>query len=491
MSMVSSITISTRQTTSISVSPPASPPYDSNQAEGSLSSDSDDSGKARGRKAARASSPKKDYDEERGLYRVGRSGRKSSREKLLEQELNTADPELSRPVVKVEDDDYGDKFIIRRFVKEGEEIEDDTQSNSSEDSQGKSVYEKKNVPPPRKISQPGNRIQSRQGKLFDQYEKDLTFESEEAAKQREVVRSSQPISHLKSTYNQTEDRKSKHREEAENELEEIRKSMQRRTTAQDEDSDDDRREPNEAVPDVKSRKSLSSIKDKFLAAAQGKRVATSSDSEDEEPTKPGQIDIVASPTGVGNAKDFFQRGNEWRPGTKEDARAEINSSSVSEAMNWCKKMESKRDDNYNYKPSVNKPKSSKVQDPQTLMAARRQKTYGDDDEVEAHISAKTDKSDIHSIDLAQIRSAKQGYEDLEARKAVQPSLVNRPSAKIIREDRVMETMEQHKRRTSEGDEQDEGHPNEDESHVDHNGVSNGYYESEISVGHSSIKITTH
>ena len=138
------------------------------------------------------------YDQERGLIHSGRSGKMSSRQRTLERELETEDPSLvasSDDALASSDDGLEDNFIPRKSKNKYYMVK-----SGSDSDQGGSIYEKKNVDPPRKKSEgAGNRVRSRTGELFSNYERDQSFDglSEE---ERGIEKPKTSVSILKAAY---------------------------------------------------------------------------------------------------------------------------------------------------------------------------------------------------------------------------------------------------------------------------------------------------
>ena len=84
---------------------------------------------------------------------------------------------------------------------------------------------------------------------------------------------------------------------------------------QNDDSDDDRGHT-EGTQDVLYRKSLSSIKDRFFAAASGRKVRSSSDSEEDTEDGDTKEQVIAPPQKVVDMKDQWQSRKSWHEKNK-------------------------------------------------------------------------------------------------------------------------------------------------------------------------------
>ena len=124
----------------------------------------------------------------------------SSRQRTLERELETEDPNLvasSDDALASSDDGLEDNFIPRKSKDKDKYY---MVKSGSDSDQGGSIYEKKNVEPPRKKSEgAGNRVRSRTGELFSNYKRDQSFDglSEE---ERGIEKPKTSVSILKAAY---------------------------------------------------------------------------------------------------------------------------------------------------------------------------------------------------------------------------------------------------------------------------------------------------
>lgn len=91
--------------------------------------------------------------------------------------------------------------------------------------------------------------------------------------------------------------------------------MQNRGMMEENGSDDDRGQ-SEGTQDVMYRKSLSSIKDRFFAAASGRKVRSSSDSEEDAEDGDTKEEVVAPPQRVVDMKDQWQSRKSWHEQNK-------------------------------------------------------------------------------------------------------------------------------------------------------------------------------
>lgn len=248
------------------------------------------------------------FDQERGLIHSGRSGKMSSRQRTLEQELNTEDPSAivsSDDALASSDDGLEENFIAREspetyyLVKEEKRDSDENGSGS--------IYEKKNIEPPRAKSQPaGKRVTSATGKLLDNYAKDQSFEN---LSDGDTDKPKTSVSVLKAAYAQkTVENKPLERYKVDEELEQIRFTMQNRGMMDEDDTDADR---GKVEHEVMYRKPLSSIKDRFFAAASGRKIRSSSDSEEEDATDNKKEEIVASSQRVVDIRSHWHEKGRW------------------------------------------------------------------------------------------------------------------------------------------------------------------------------------
>lgn len=255
------------------------------------------------------------YDQERGLIHAGKSGKMSSRQRTLEQELNTTDPSFvasSDDALASSDDGLEDSPIPRKSSETYYMVK---YKDDSEESGSGNVYEKKNIEPPRSKSEPaGNRVQSATGKLLDNYEKDQSFENLSDGDNVEKPKTS--VSVLKAAYSQKAvQSRPIERYKVDEELEQIRFTMQNRGMMEREEESDAGR--NQVETEVMCRKPLSSIKNKFFAAACGKKVESSSDSEDDgEEKKSKKEEIVASSQPVGDIRKQWHEKGKWEDRNK-------------------------------------------------------------------------------------------------------------------------------------------------------------------------------
>jgi len=470
MSKVASITISTksRQKSSSDLTPVSPTIYKIDdglqQRDGSeerpariASSDSEEDKHTR-RKSSGSSPERKlssqrhydTYDQERGLMHTGRSRKMSSKQRTLERELNTTGTShvSSRDDgLTSSDDGLEDSFIPRTssetyYMVKYRSDSDEGQSGSGSGSG--SVYEKKNIEPPRAKSQPtGNRVQSATGKLFDNYEKDQSFENHTDGGNIEKPKTS--VSVLKAAYSQKPvESKPVERYKVDEELEQIRYTMQNRGMMEGEE--DVGVERNHAEPEVMYRKPLSSIKDKFLAAASGRKIESSSDSEDDHAEKKNnKEDIVASSQPVVDIRKHWHEKGKWEDRKKVDAFEDIDASHVGSARSAFKQLENRRD----VISVVNKPRGNKISDPNSIMQERRHKTYGDESEVDGVIRHEgQDELATLQMDMDQIKAAKSTFKMIESPKEEQQTQVRRPSMKLIKEEDVSKTMNEHRRKVS-------------------------------------------
>ncbi|XP_065066970.1 uncharacterized protein LOC135692662 isoform X6 [Rhopilema esculentum] len=347
MSKVASITISAKSRTrsgSYDTSPtathaPKNGVYeDTNSSErspaktvGLTSSDSEEDKHFRRRGSSSSGSPERKrqtgsrsydtYDQERGLIHAGRSGKMSSRQRTLEQELNTEDPSFvtsSDDALASSDDGLEDNFIPRKhsgqyYVAKG--------SSESEHEEGGNIYRKKNIEPPRAKSEPaGTRVKSATGKLLDNYERDQSFDNLSEG-ERDIEKPKTSVSILKAAYSQQAvETKPLDRYKVDEELEQIKYTMQARGMMENEDSDDGGRKQ-ETEREVLYRKPISSIKDRFFAAASGRKVRSSSDSEDDVEDDGKKEEVVPAPQRVNEMKNQWQKKGNWEDrnkGNKEE-----------------------------------------------------------------------------------------------------------------------------------------------------------------------------
>ena len=232
----------------------------------------------------------------------------SSRQRTLERELNTEDPSFvasSDDALASSDDGLEDNFIPRKSSDTYNMVKD---KSDNEEGSGNSIYEKKNIEPPRAKSQPaGNRVSSATGRLMDNYVKDQSFDNLSDA---EIEKPKTSVSVLKAAYSQKAvESKPVERYKVDEELEQIRFTMQNRGMMQREDSDDER---NQAEPEVLYRKPLSSIKNRFFAAASGRRVKSSSDSEDDDAEEENKKEeILAASQPVSDIRSHWHEKGNW------------------------------------------------------------------------------------------------------------------------------------------------------------------------------------
>ena len=260
------------------------------------------------------------YDEERGLINSKRSGRMSARQRTLERELNTEDPSLvashEEAIAMSSDDALEDSFIPRKPSKSDTNFYMVKESESKE--QNGSIYEKRNIEPPKKGSEPaGNRVRSATGKLMDNYVKDQSFDNLSEEEKVAIEKPQLPVSQLKSAYaSRANGGKSVDRSKIDSELEHIRNNFRSQGMMQDSDNsdDEDRNPPQE--PEVLYRKPLKNIKSRFLAAASGHKKAASSDSEDDTAEETSKVEILGSPTKVVDMKQQWQQPQDWRDAQK-------------------------------------------------------------------------------------------------------------------------------------------------------------------------------
>ncbi|XP_065066976.1 uncharacterized protein LOC135692662 isoform X12 [Rhopilema esculentum] len=516
MSKVASITISAKSRTrsgSYDTSPtathaPKNGVYeDTNSSErspaktvGLTSSDSEEDKHFRRRGSSSSGSPERKrqtgsrsydtYDQERGLIHAGRSGKMSSRQRTLEQELNTEDPSFvtsSDDALASSDDGLEDNFIPRKhsgqyYVAKG--------SSESEHEEGGNIYRKKNIEPPRAKSEPaGTRVKSATGKLLDNYERDQSFDNLSEG-ERDIEKPKTSVSILKAAYSQQAvETKPLDRYKVDEELEQIKYTMQARGMMENEDSDDGGRKQ-ETEREVLYRKPISSIKDRFFAAASGRKVRSSSDSEDDVEDDGKKEEVVPAPQRVNEMKNQWQKKGNWEDRNKENkqqvvlsedgvtkmrqvwsqvenllddvdgnkslldaekaledinARDEIDVCQVGSARNAFKELENRRDGT----SVVNKPRVNKIADPKQIMEARRQKTYGDGSEIDGMVRREgQDELSTVEFDLSQIQAAKHTFKTLTVSNDSEMKSTRRPSMKLIKQEDVGKTMDAHRRKVT-------------------------------------------
>eukprot|EP00794_Sanderia_malayensis_P006006 gene6006-6704_t len=471
MSKVASITIAAK-----SPARKASAP-ESQRDEKHSSSDSDEELNVRRRSSGSSSgyrrSPDKRqvkaYDEERGLINITRSGRMSSRQKSLEKELETEDPTLIASHEEARrtssDDGLGDLIQRKSIDLTSEENLDSetfymiketssTNGNGGDEESATNVYAKRNVDAPRKRSEGrGRRIESATGQLMDNYERDMSFDGELASSEDKVA-SFPPVSLLKQTYVASASRgKSEGRSKVELELDQIRRTFRGQGLMQNNDDDDDDDKGTAPEPEVLFRKPLSSIRDRFLAAASGNKMAAKDSDSDDDDSVDGDTtkkeEILPSPKHVRDMKQQWQRKGDFHENSKASPLDEINAAEVGLARNAFRQME-KKPANI---PTVNRPIVHKVMDAKSLMLSRRHKTYGDSDEEVDGVINHSGKDELATIDIdhGQIIAAKQGFERMEEMKHEKRGFIQKPSMKLIHQEDIHATMNEHKRKVSEDD----------------------------------------
>ena len=238
----------------------------------------------------------------------------SSRQRTLEQELNTTDPSFvasSDDALASSEDGVDDAFIPRKSSETYYMVKC---KDETEESGNGSVYEKKNIEPPRSKSQPaGNRVQSATGRLMDNYVKDQSFDNLSEGENIEKPKTS--VSILKAAYAQKAvENKPVGRYKVDEELEQIRFTMQNRGMMERDDEPDAER--NHVEPEVMCRKPLSSIKNKFFAAVSGKKIESGSDSEDDNEKKNNKEEIVASSQPVVDIRNRWHEKGKWEDRNK-------------------------------------------------------------------------------------------------------------------------------------------------------------------------------
>lgn len=225
----------------------------------------------------------------------------SARQRTLERELRTEDPTTitsSDDALASSDDGLEDAFIPRKSSDSYYMVKEKNVND-----EGGNIYQKKNIEPPRAKSQPaGNRVQSATGKLLDNYVKDQSFDN---LSDGDIEKPKTSVSVLKAAYaKKTVENKPLERYKVNEELEHIRNTMQNRGMMERDESGGEEKAPEQ---EVMYRKPLSSIKDRFFAAASGRRVRSSSESEEEDGTEGKQKEEI-----IGAAQRVVDIKSQWR-----------------------------------------------------------------------------------------------------------------------------------------------------------------------------------
>ncbi|XP_065066973.1 uncharacterized protein LOC135692662 isoform X9 [Rhopilema esculentum] len=468
MSKVASITISAKSRTrsgSYDTSPtathaPKNGVYeDTNSSErspaktvGLTSSDSEEDKHFRRRGSSSSGSPERKrqtgsrsydtYDQERGLIHAGRSGKMSSRQRTLEQELNTEDPSFvtsSDDALASSDDGLEDNFIPRKhsgqyYVAKG--------SSESEHEEGGNIYRKKNIEPPRAKSEPaGTRVKSATGKLLDNYERDQSFDNLSEG-ERDIEKPKTSVSILKAAYSQQAvETKPLDRYKVDEELEQIKYTMQARGMMENEDSDDGGRKQ-ETEREVLYRKPISSIKDRFFAAASGRKVRSSSDSEDDVEDDGKKEEVVPAPQRVNEMKNQWQKKGNWEDRNKDSIEE------ICVPVRYVFAMKERWMQPTHWYYEENKQQVVLSEDGVTKMRqvwSQVENLLDDVDGNKSLLDAEKALEDINArdeIDVCQVGSARNAFKELENRRDG-TSVVNKPRVnKIADPKQIMEARRQ-------------------------------------------------
>ncbi|XP_065066972.1 uncharacterized protein LOC135692662 isoform X8 [Rhopilema esculentum] len=470
MSKVASITISAKSRTrsgSYDTSPtathaPKNGVYeDTNSSErspaktvGLTSSDSEEDKHFRRRGSSSSGSPERKrqtgsrsydtYDQERGLIHAGRSGKMSSRQRTLEQELNTEDPSFvtsSDDALASSDDGLEDNFIPRKhsgqyYVAKG--------SSESEHEEGGNIYRKKNIEPPRAKSEPaGTRVKSATGKLLDNYERDQSFDNLSEG-ERDIEKPKTSVSILKAAYSQQAvETKPLDRYKVDEELEQIKYTMQARGMMENEDSDDGGRKQ-ETEREVLYRKPISSIKDRFFAAASGRKVRSSSDSEDDVEDDGKKEEVVPAPQRVNEMKNQWQKKGNWEDRNKENKQQVVLSEDGvtkmrqvwSQVENLLDDVDGNKENREEIIAPVKPVREMKISWQQGEPWIESEKSLLDAEKALEDINARDE------IDVCQVGSARNAFKELENRRDG-TSVVNKPRVnKIADPKQIMEARRQ-------------------------------------------------
>ena len=357
----------------------------------------------------------------------------------------------------------GDRYILRKGSS-------NTNTTSSDEGIGEeeprvrakrgSVYEMRNIDAPQRSY--GDRISNRTNHLLEQYEKDMSADNVEKTKPVETRRGS--VSQARKSYVKQltidEAKADTAKEEKQKELDEVKRLYKERLNSVDGDERDGERVPNLdlSVEEVKTRKSLGSLKDKYMARAHGQKIVDSDDESEQEQNvdekivdgktvvvSSNKIEVVKSSEGVGNIKNAFT-GRQQQDVERKSAKDEVNAESVSSAMSLFKKFEKVKHDTRPF----NKPPSVRVKDPKALMELRKKMTYGDDEELPQDGVVKK-SVDVQNEEAAGCSSAKESlalYKKLESTK-IDNTPFNKPKARLITETEVQGVMDSKMRKTSE------------------------------------------
>uniref|UniRef100_A0A069DLU5 Putative cnidarian restricted protein n=1 Tax=Clytia hemisphaerica TaxID=252671 RepID=A0A069DLU5_9CNID len=395
-----------------------------------------------------------EFIQDAGLSRTGNVPRKSSMERLLEDQLQTGETSPTTPTTPRSPHRYPMQRAQTIAVTSPTEEEkrrrlSSTSSTSSTDDLGKprsrstrksSIYELKQIEAPTAIV--GNRIASRTQHLFQQYEKDM---SSHEAKPLPDINSNEETRTRRRSYERTAstDDKTKvelAREAKARELEEIRRAYQERLILEEQEQEKERMERRQNQ-ELKCSRELGDVKGRYLSVAEGDEKQPRVDSDGEEEIqlvdkngdviqKSGQKErVVSSSDGVKNIKARFGGQSTWQKSNNagSDTPA-VDSNAVNSARNMFKNFDQQKDD----QKSFNRPTSRKVRDPKELMEMRKKATYGDDDDIQDGVVKKSvviDQEELASVDR---KGALNKYKELESSNSNsdnQPK--NRPKNRLL------------------------------------------------------------
>lgn len=406
------------------------------------------------------------FIQDAGLSRTGRVARKSSMERLLEDQLQTWEPEdepvfPSSPLTNGTSSDHYPLIRAQTIgaspISPSSTNADDKRrrfsSSSSVDESGQpkprsgrksSIYEIKQIEAP--TATVGNRIASRTQHLFKQYEKDM---SSHEVKPLEIdageTSRNRRCSYERATSVDDKSKVDIARKEKAKELEEMKRAYQQRLLAEENEQMQERLRQRENQ-DLKYSHQLGSVKDRYLAVAKGETTQTA-DSDDEVDNtlvdkngekierSGGKVEVVKSSDGVGNIRARFGSigKSSWKKQGEEDDTTSVDTKSVNSARNLFKNLNQKKGDD---QKSFNRPTTRKVKDPKELMEMRKKVTYGEDEEIpEDGVVKKSVIIEKDEFSNVYRKEALNKYEELEKNaKLTEFQPVNKPINRLMSDD---------------------------------------------------------
>jgi len=407
-----------------------------------------------------------------GLSRTGVRARKSSREKLLEEQLNTGEEhsnttshttnhttsttttsEPTKPdttsttTTTSEPTKPGEHNHIQSNVDRKSSNASDTSSNSSTTEETKprrrsSVYQQKQIEAPQATR--GNRIASRTQHLFAQYEKDSTgVEKKPMVNVNDDFDTDIGLGSRKASYSKATREKTKIeevRDAKSKELEEVKKQYQMRLIEEENESKMRRKAASENA-ELKYTKPLGNAKTQYLSST---TTVEGNDNGDEEiydkngkkiERSGGKVQIVRSSNSVSNIKNKF--GSIGKAGwKKQNAQSEVDASTVSSARSLFKQIEKKEEG----EKTFNRPTTRKVKDPKELMEMRKKITYGSENEEIPQDGVIKKMVVIDNSELGNKKNALNLYKTLESRNDTHLP-VEKPRARLLSDSEARITMD--------------------------------------------------